>query len=144
METGTMGRVTVAATIENLPDVLAARAGSLDPARVRRVVVADALVDTGAKLLSLPRRMIEQLGLVRLEARPARTSAGMVETDIYQAVCLTIEGRRCTVDAAAVPDDCPVLVGYVALELLDFVVDPTRRTLVPSPQDGDQRVLDLF
>ena len=144
METTPMGRVTVSATIENLTDVLNARSGSVKPEDIRRVRVDDALVDTGAKLLSLPGRLIDALGLVHLETRRARTNAGIVDADIYQAVCLAIEGRRCTVDVASVPDDCPVLVGYVPLELLDFVVDPVGQTLIPNPKDGGQQVLDLF
>jgi hypothetical protein len=48
------------------------------------------------------------------------------------------------VDVAAVPDDCPILVGYVPLELLDFVVDPVSEALLPSPNDSGQQVLGLF
>jgi predicted aspartyl protease len=144
METKTMGKVTVLVTIENLSDLLNVNSGALGPEAVRRVEVDDALVDTGAKLLSVPQRLIDRLGLIPLERRRARTSAGMAETQIYRAACLTISGRRCTVDVAAVPDDCPVLVGYVPLELLDFVVDPVSETLVPSPSDSGQQVLDLF
>ena len=126
METATVVRTTVSVTIENLNDVLNAQAGVISGDAVRRIRIDDALVDTGAKLLALPRRMIDQLGLVRFETRKAQTSAGVVETNIYRAVWLTIDGRRCSVDVAEVPDDCPALVGYVPLELPDFVVDPTR------------------
>jgi predicted aspartyl protease len=139
-----MGKVTVPVTIENLNDLLNVRSGVLGGEAVRRVEVDDALVDTGAKLLSLPQRLIDRLGLIPLEKRWARTSIGMAEIQTYQAVRLTISGRRCTVDVAAVPDDCPVLIGYVPLELLDFVVDPISETLRPSPNDGGQQVLDLF
>lgn len=139
-----MGRVTVAARIENLNDVLNAKAGTLDADQVRSIDVPDALVDTGAKLLSLPTRLIQQLGLARFDVRPARTSAGVVQTNLYQAVWLTIQGRQCTVDVAEVPDDCPVLVGYVPLELLDFTVDSVRQQLVSNPTIGGQQVLDLF
>ena len=78
------------------------------------------------------------------ETRKAQTSAGIMETNIYRAVWLTIDGRRCSVDVAEVPNDCPALVGYVPLELLDFVVDPPRQKLIPDPKDGGQQVLDLF
>ncbi len=55
METETMGRVLTEATIENLQDVLDMERGLIPSEKVRRVVVQDALVDTGATMLSLPR-----------------------------------------------------------------------------------------
>ena len=63
METITMGRVVTEATIENLEDLWRERRGSCPPDQVRRVMVPDALVDTGATLLALPSRLIRQLGL---------------------------------------------------------------------------------
>lgn len=69
------------------------------------------MIDTGAKLLGLPHRMIEQLGLESFETREAITSTGRVECSIFSAVRLTIEGRQCTVDVAEVSEDCPVLIG---------------------------------
>ena len=58
-----MGRVVVEVTIEILEDLWAVRRGALPDDQVRRIVVADALVDTGATLLSLPTRVIQALGL---------------------------------------------------------------------------------
>ena len=86
--------------------------------------MSDALVDTGATTLSMPRSLIDQLGLTPLRSRTARTTAGLATFKVYGAVRLTVEGRECTIDVAEVPEDCPVLIGQVPLELLDFVVDP--------------------
>ena len=47
METAAMGEVTTEATIESMRDLYAAQAGILTPAKVRRVTVPDAVVDTG-------------------------------------------------------------------------------------------------
>ncbi len=69
MEAQPMGKVLVTAKIENMEDVYAAKRGRLAPQEVRTAEVTDALVDTGATLLSLPRRLIEQLGLERLRTR---------------------------------------------------------------------------
>lgn len=144
METLRMGKVTVPVRVENLSDSLLAQAGSISPDQVRSAQIDDAIVDTGAKLLALPKRLIEQLGLECFESRKATTSVGVFDTNIYRAVWLTIDGRRCTVDVAEVPDVCPALIGYVPLELLDMVVDPVRGELIPNPKDGGQRLLDLF
>jgi hypothetical protein len=47
METSTMGKVLVAAKIENLNDLFLVSQGLKSPQDVRTVEVADALVDTG-------------------------------------------------------------------------------------------------
>ena len=62
METATMGKVVVSVRIENLQDTYDAEKGVLPVDRVRRVEVADALIDTGATMLSIPCRLIERLG----------------------------------------------------------------------------------
>jgi predicted aspartyl protease len=144
VEAATIGKVVVAATSENISDFLNVQAGRLPPDQVRSVTVPDALVDTGAKLLGLPKRIIQQLGLNYFETRRATTGSGVIDCNLYCAVWLTIEGRRCTVDVAEVDDRCQVLIGYVPLELLDLVVDPAGQRLVPNPKDGGQQVLDLF
>lgn len=144
MGTATMGRVTVAATIENINDSMDAKQGRIKSDEIRKVDVEDALVDTGAKLLGLPKRLIDQLGLEKFETRLARTSVGLVPTDIYRAVWLVIQGRKCTVDVAEVDDQCPVIIGYVPLELLDFVVDPVGQRLIGNPQNDGQNILDLM
>ena len=48
MEIATMGKVLVAARIENLADLLKTREGVVRPEEVRSVEVANALVDTVA------------------------------------------------------------------------------------------------
>ena len=144
MEAQTLNKVVVSARIENLNDSVRARPGEIRPEDVRPVEVTDAVVDTGAKLLSLPTSLIEKLGLELFETRPAQTSAGIVPCNLYRAVWLTVQGRRCTVDVAEVDDSCPVLIGYVPLELLDFVVDPTGRRLIGDPRHHGQNVVDLL
>lgn len=144
METATMGRVSVAAKIENLKDLMEVADGARKLEDVRHIEVQEALVDTGAKMLSLPRRFIHQLGLQHFETREALMSAGRQPCEVYHAVQLTVQGRRCLADVAAVPDDCPVLIGYLALEGLDFVVDPKQRCLIGDPFHGGEHLIDLF
>lgn len=140
----TMGKVIVPVRIENISDSLEAAAGKLDPQKIRSIEVNDAVVDTGARLLGLPKRYIEALGLEQFETRQAITSAGLLPCNLYRAAWLTVQGRKCTVDVAEVPDDCPVLVGYYPLEVLDFVVDPVGRRLIGNPEHHGQNILDLL
>ena len=57
MEMLAMGQVTVAARIENVSDLTKAEEGVLSPDQVRAIEVTDALIDTGATMLSLPQRL---------------------------------------------------------------------------------------
>ena len=144
MGTAAMGKVQVSARIENVYDLHEVSLGSRLPEAVRAVDVADALVDTGASILSLPRRLVAQLGLKPLRTRSARTSAGPVTLQVYGTVRLAIQGRDCTCDAVEIPDDCPVLIGQVPLELVDFVVDPSGQRLIGNPAHGGEHVIELY
>ena len=144
MEIETMARVAVPAQIENLWDVHDLGRQAIPAEEVRVVEVPDALVDTGATMLSMPRRLIEQLGLQRTRTRSARTATGTAEFGICQAVRLTIQGRDCLAEVAELPDECPVLIGQIPLEALDFVVDPAEQKLVGNPDHGGEQMIDLF
>ncbi len=144
METNAMGRVVTEATIENLEDLWRERRGSCPPDQVRRVTVPDALVDTGATLLSLPTRLIGQLGLTEQYRKRVTSSVGVGEAAVYDAVRLTIRGRSCTMDVMEVPDSVPVLIGQLALEHLDFVIDPRSRALVGNPAHGGEHMYELY
>jgi predicted aspartyl protease len=63
----------------------------LPPKKVRRITVPDALVDTGATLLSLPTRLIQQLGLSPRRTRKVISSTGVTEAAVYHVVRLTIQ-----------------------------------------------------
>ena len=144
MRAATMGRVVVPAKIESMEDLYAAEKGALPREKVRSADVSDALVDTGATFLSLPRRLIQQLGLRRFRTRRAKTSAGAVEFGMYGVVRLTVQGRDCLIEVAEVPDDCPVLIGQIPLESLDFVVDPVNQRLIGNPEHDGEHMFDMF
>jgi hypothetical protein len=67
-----------------------------------------------------------------------------VTVQVYGAVRLTIQGRDCLSDVAEVPDDCPVLIGQIPLELLDFVVDPVNHRLIGDPRHGGEHILEMY
>lgn len=144
MGLATMGKVLVHAKIENLKDVLN-REGSQGPAdQVRSVEVADALVDTGASILLLPKRLIAQLGLSQFRTRTARGVGGTIVMPIYSAVRLTIQDRECALDVGEVGDEFPVMIGQIPLEMLDFVVDPKGQRLIGNPEHGGEHIIDVF
>lgn len=144
MRGAAMGKVLVTAKLENIEDILRAGKGELPPEQVRRVEVTDALVDTGATMLLVPRAIVERLGLVQFKTRPSRGLGGALDIPVFNAVRLTIQGRVCTVDVGAIPDEYPVLIGQVPLEMLDWVVDPAGRRLVGNPEHGGEEMIEVF
>ena len=139
-----MGRVVVEVLIENLEDLWAARKGSMSEGQVRRVHASDALVDTGATLLSLPTRTIRDLGLQPVSTKRVTSSLGTGEAKMYDAVRLTIQGRSCTMDVMEVPDTVPILIGQIPLEHLDFNIDMKGLALVGNPAHGGEHIYELY
>ena len=111
MGTSTIGKVLVTAKLENLVDVEMRERGKILPEDVRTIEVTDALVDTGAKALLVPKRLIAQLGLRQFKTRSARGIVGTAQMPIYSAVRLTIQGRECALDVGEIDDSFPVLIG---------------------------------
>jgi predicted aspartyl protease len=144
VETKTMGIVLVDALIENLKDVNAAEEGRIPAADVRRLEIHDARVDTGATFVAMPKRLIDQLGLKRIKTVEAKTVSGPIRFGIYDLVKLTIQDRDCEVRVSEVADNCPVLIGYIPLELLDFVVSPKEQKLIGNPDHGGQYMIDMY
>ena len=144
METDKMGRVTTEATIVNLQDLYDAHRGLMPPEQVRRITVSDALADSGATLLSVPTRLIRQLGLAEQYKKRMTSSAGTRVASVYEAVRLTIQGRECTMDVVEVPDEVPVLIGQIPLEHLDFVIDLRNRCLIGNPAHGGEHMYEMY
>ena len=71
--------------------------------------------------------------------RPPRQARCLGKT-----VRLTIQGRDCPSDVVEVPEDCPVLVGQVPLELMDFVADPAGQALIGNPAHGGEQIIELY
>jgi predicted aspartyl protease len=144
METHTMGRVLAEVTIENLKDRWAVEEGTLSPEQIRRITVTDALADTGATMLSLPTKLIRELGLSKTGSRRISTATGVGQADVYGTVWLTIHGRDCPLDVMEVPDGVPVLIGQIPLERLDFVVDPQGQRLIGNPRHNGEYIIDAY
>ncbi len=144
METAAMGKVIVTARIENIPDLYNANQGTIPADQVRRIEVTDALVDTGASTLSMPKRLITQLGLIPFRKRTVRTPAGIATFNVYGGVRLEVQGRECFCDVLEIADECPVLIGQVPLELLDFVVDPQGQRLIGNPEHGGEQMAEIY
>lgn len=77
--------------------------GRLTADRAKRVQVNDALVDTGATLLSMRTKLIHQLGLKKTGSKRVTSSVRVGEAAMYEPVRLTIQGRSFNMDVMEVP-----------------------------------------
>ncbi len=93
-----------------------------------RSVKEKALVDTGATLTVLPRRVADEL-LVKADARTkVLTAAGPLEVELAE-VLIEIAGRRATARVTISDIIERVLVGVTTLEILGLAVDTQAGSL---------------
>ena len=144
MGTEVMGKVTVSAVLENQDDLVLVRKGLLAPDAVRRVEVFDALIDSSATGLLVPRSLVMALGLEPLRVRTARTANGMVTHQVYHQVQLTVQGRDCRMDVGEVSDDLPVIICQLPLEAMDWVIDMRDHKLIGNPDHGGVQMMDII
>lgn len=123
---------TTRVELANLKDLILAEAGVIDPEKVRRFTVEDALVDTGATGLCLPKPLIEKLGLTPVGKSTAETANGIVERTIYSEVEYTVLGRTYSIRVTDLPEYAPVLLGHMILEALDLCID-IKKGLIHNP-----------
>ena len=130
-------RHTTEIQLVNEADLHLANAGVIQPDEVRQVTVKDALFDSGASRLSLPKSLIEQLGLEPIGKTKSLTANGVVERTIYSTVRFTILGRMGSMPITDLPDNAPVLVGHQVMEQLDLHLD-MKRGLIYNPAHGNE------
>ena len=130
-------RHTTEIELTNLADAILADRGVIKREDIRRVIVKDALVDTGATRLSLPQPIIDQLGLTPVSSAKARTASGIVDRTIYSEVRFTILEREGSIPVTDLPADAPVLVGHMVLEQLDLCLD-IRKGLIYNPDHDNE------
>jgi predicted aspartyl protease len=130
-EKSAMGRFKVDVELANKDDVTAAKLGHLDPAKIRRATV-QAVADSGATRLVLPKAIAKQLGLTATEKVGVRYADGRkAKRDRVQGVYLKLLGRDSVFSAAIEPNRESALLGAIVLEELDFLVDCTNQRLTP-------------
>ena len=139
-----MGRVLTEATIFNAHDHSDAKLGKLTSEQVRRVVVSDALVDTGATTLSMPKSMIDQIGLVKQFEKRAMTASGLQTFNVYGTARLVIMGREAATDVIELPEGNSVLIGQIPLEIMDWVIDMKAKKLIGNPAHGGEQILEVL
>jgi len=127
-----MGKVIEKVKITNL----------LDPAKS---VEIEAVIDTGATMVVLPQNIVDKLGLKKIREAKVRYANSKVEAkSIYGVVTIEIKGRTGNFDVLAETEGSQPLIGQVVLEILDLVVDPRTRTLIPNPASPEMPMVEIL
>ncbi|MGF1603536.1 MAG: clan AA aspartic protease [Thermosynechococcaceae cyanobacterium] len=99
---------------------------SLEPVQVQ------ALADTGALMLCIPKHIALQLKLETDSEREVTVADGRKQTVPYVGpIRVTFKNRSCFVGALVLGDE--VLLGAVPMEDMDLILSPARREITFDP-----------
>ncbi|MEG4353316.1 aspartyl protease [Microcoleus sp. LAD1_D3] len=136
------GQVITTITVTNRIDRVMAERGFISAEEVRSVILDNVVVDTGATLLSLPARIISQLGLIQVGERDGETSAGIKKGRIFADAQIIVEGREGRFDCLELPEGVSaVLLGVIPMEELGLEPDLKNRRLRVLPMNNQQTYL---
>lgn len=139
-----MGKILVRMKIRNLFDEVRAKEGIIKESEIRETTVENALVNTGATMLSLPIDLIEELGLEHAGEREVRTANGKVKRRVFRGAWVEINGREGEFQAVELPLEVVPLIGQIVLEQLDLYPDPQNHRLTGRPEAPDHMVVECY
>ena len=110
-----------------------------------RSVEVEAVIDTGATMMVLPQDTVDELGLRKIRDVKVKYANGKTELkSVYGVVTVEIKGRTGNFDVLAESEGSQPLVGQVVLEILDLVVDPRTRKLMPNPASPETPMVEIL
>jgi clan AA aspartic protease len=108
-------------------------------------VKVEAVVDTGATMLVLPKDIVNKLGLAKIEEVKVKYADNHVGTkEIYGGVILELAGRKGIFDVLAENEGSQPLIGQIVLERLDLVIEPSTRKIMPNPRSPEMPMVEIF
>ena len=127
-----MGAIRVKVKLTNTLDEYFVRQGKLDPSQVH-IYETEAKVDRSTVHTILPKDVIQHLDLMIQFQQPVIIWDDGKEQMAYFSESFKVEllGRQTHIGAIVLGDE--VVLGRVALELLDLVVDEENRQVIPNP-----------
>ena len=137
-----MGTFLTEITLENVFDRGLADHGYLKDTEVRALTV-EAMPDTGAWTLVINEEVREKLGLdIEDEVHSTLADGTMANYPRTKPVKIQWKNRSIALPALVIANAKEVLLGALALEAMDLIVDPVRQTLAGA--HGDQAVHVLY
>ena len=133
-----MGTVHAEITLRNAFDEGKVLEGLIGEEEVRSITVT-AVVDTGAASLVINEEQFQRLGLGIQMERKARVADGRrVFCKVTKPVEIRWKNRKTSCEAMVIPGAETVLLGAIALEGMDLMVNPVARELVGAHGDTEE------
>jgi len=111
----------------------------------KKSVEVEAVIDTGATMVVLPKDIVDALGLRKVREVKVRYANNKVETrPIYGVVTIELKGRSANLDVLVEEKGSQPLIGQVLLELLDLIVEPKTRKLIPNPASPEMPMMEIL
>ena len=107
-------------------------------------VEVEAVIDTGATMVVLPRDIVEELGLRKMREVKVRYANNKETKPIYGVVNIELKGRSANIDVLVEEKGSQPLIGQVLLELLDLIVEPKTRKLIPNPASPEMPMMEIL
>jgi len=125
-----MGLVYENVTLTNVGDELIAKRGFMEENQIRQVNVR-VLVDTGAEALVINENLRKELGLeIKGEREVSLADESSLVCKITEPVEIRWKNRFTYTEAYVLPSAEEILLGAVALQGLNVIVDPVNHQLV--------------
>ena len=120
-------------TLLNAVDVVLAGRGDLPSENVRKMTV-NAMVDSGAMMLTINEEIARQLGLITQRKQEVVLADGSIRRcDFVGPIDIHFENRFAGGNALVLPGADEVLLGVIPLEEMDVIIDPTTQKLAVHP-----------
>jgi clan AA aspartic protease len=133
-----MGMVYEEITLKNVLDEGKAQEGFIKPDDVRTETLT-AVVDTGSTNLVIPEELRQKLGLgIRGEKTALIANDQRVNCKVTDAVEVHWKNRNTIVPALVIPGAKKVLLGAIALEGMDLMVNPVTQEVVGVHGDKEE------
>jgi len=128
-----MGLVYAEIELVRGADIVLAQEGFIESEQIWRCTV-QALVDSGATMLAVPKIVRSQLDLRKTREIEADLANGSsVSLDVVRPVEVRFQNRRTFVEAIVTPNSTTVLLEAIPMEGIDVLIDPTHQRLIVNP-----------
>jgi clan AA aspartic protease len=125
-------------TLKNYGDEKLDQEGQKKPEDIRTATVT-AVVDTGSMYMVIPEALSQQLGLIATGERIAHIANGQrINCKSVEAVKVQWKNRNTVVPAIIIPGSEKILLGAIALEGMDLMVNTVDQEVVGVHGDREE------
>lgn len=138
-----MTKIIQKVKLTNSFHLFAAEKGWIKKKDVKSLVI-NMWVDSGAAMVCLPSRLISELGLEKKSEKQIATTSGYVLNSLYSPVTISFLDREIELNIMEIPDGVPPLLGSIALESMNLVVNPRKQIVESNPQQNGKYFIGLL